>query len=65
MEKTSFQTGHFDEDDPEALQRTVWWMLSLHFGFRARDESRRLQWGDIVLEDDPVTEKQVVVWKAE
>ena len=60
-----FQTGQFGEDDPEVLQRTVWWVLSLHFGFRARDESRRLQWGDIGIENDPVTGKQVLVWKAE
>ena len=40
-------------------------MLSLHFGFRTRDESRRLQWGDIAVENDPVTGKQVLVWKAE
>ena len=33
-----FETGQFGEDDPEVLQRTVWWVLSLHFGFRARDE---------------------------
>ena len=38
-----FENGQFGEDDPEVLQRTVWWMLSLHFGFRARDECRRLQ----------------------
>ena len=41
------QTSQFGEDDPEVLQRTVWWLLSLHFGFRARDECRRLQCGDI------------------
>ena len=60
-----FQRGQFGEDDPEVLQRTVWWVLSLHFGFRARDESRRLQWGDIAIENNPVTGKQVLVWKAE
>ena len=60
-----FQTGQFGEDDPEVLQRTVWWVLSLHFGFRARDESRRLQWGDIGVGNDPVTGKQVLVWTAE
>ena len=60
-----FQNSHFGEDDPEVLQRTVWWMLSLHFGFRARDECRRLKWGDIVVDDDPVTGKQALVWKAE
>ena len=56
-----FQNGHFGEDDPEVLQRTVWWMLSLHFGFRARDDCRRLQWGDIVIDEDPVTGKQAIV----
>ena len=60
-----FQTGHLGEDDPEVLQLTVWWVLSLDFGFRARDDSRRLQWGDIAVENDPVTGKQVLVWKAE
>ena len=60
-----FETGQFGEDDPEVLQRTVWWVLSLHFGFRARDECRRLQWGDIAIEDDPVSGKQVLVCKAE
>ena len=40
-------------------------MLSLHFGFRERDESRRLQWGDIAVENETVTGKQVLVWKAE
>lgn len=65
QEDLLFETGQFGEDDPEVLQRTLWWMLSLHFGFRARDECRRLQWGDIVVDDDPVSGKQVLVWKAE
>ena len=60
-----FQTGQYGEDDPKVLQRTVWWVLSLHFGFRARDECRRLQWGDIAVEDDPVSGKQVLECKAE
>jgi len=60
-----FETGQFGEDDPEVLQRTVWWVLSLHFGLRARDECRTLEWGDIAVEDDPVSGKQVLVWKAE
>ena len=55
-----FHSGQFGENDPEILQRTVWWVLSLHFGFRARDESRRLQWGDPGVENDPITGKQVM-----
>ena len=38
-----FTTNQFGDHDPEVLQRTVWWVLSLHFGFRARDESRKLR----------------------
>ena len=53
-----FQLGLFGKHEPEVLQRTVWWVLSLHFGFRAHDESRRLKWGDIVL--SITTPKQAV-----
>ena len=60
-----FQIVQFGEDDPEILQRIVWWVLSLYFGFRARDERRRLRWGDAVLKNDALTGKQVLVWKAE
>ena len=28
-----FELGLFGKQDPEVLQRTVWWVLSLHFGF--------------------------------
>lgn len=55
-----FQKHQFGEDNPEVLQCTVWWVLSLHFGFRAR-----LKWGDIGLENDLLTGLQVLVWKAE
>lgn len=37
-----FACGEFGTSNPKVLQRTVWWILALHFGFRARDESRRL-----------------------
>ena len=50
-----FRLGEFGESNPEVLQRTVWWLLSLHFGFCAGDESRRLKWGDIKLGYDPTT----------
>ena len=52
-----FQLGLFGKHEPEVLQRNVWWVLSLHFDFRACDESRRLKWGDIVLSNDPETGK--------
>ena len=37
-----------------------WWTLSLHFGFRARDE-----WGNVELGFDQETGKEVLVWNAE
>ena len=49
-----FQSGKFRASSPEALQRTMWWFLSLHFGFRARDQSGKLLWGDVQLQQDPV-----------
>ena len=60
-----FAEGEFGEHNSVALQRTVWWLLALHFGFRARDESRRLQWGDVSLETDPDTGNEMLVWKVE
>ena len=38
-EDALFEAGEFGQSNPVALQRTVWWFLSLHLGFRARDES--------------------------
>lgn len=60
-----FRSGEFGDENPEALQRTVWWLLALHFGFRARDESRKLKWGDIVLQTDNETGNEVLIWKSE
>ena len=59
-----FRLGEFGDSNPEALQRTVWWLLSLHFGFRARDESRRLKWGDVKLCKDPTTGNEFLLWEA-
>ena len=60
-----FRSGQFGDENPEALQRTVWWLLALHFGFRARDESRKLKWGDTVLQKDTKTGNEVLIWKSE
>ena len=46
-ENTLFITGQFGDSSPSALQRTMWWFLSMHFGFRAKDESRKLRWGEV------------------
>ena len=60
-----FETGKFGNHNPLALQRTLLWFLSMQFGFRARDESRKLCWGDTVLDVDAVTGREVLVWTAE
>ena len=60
-----FRSGQLGDENPAALQRTVWWLLALHFGFRARDESRKLKWGDIVLEKDSETGNEVLIWRSE
>ena len=56
-----FKSGQFGASCPEVLQRTMWWFLSLHFGFRARDESRKLIWGDVQLQQDPVQDCREVL----
>ena len=43
-EDALFEAGEFGDSNPVALQRTVWWFLSLHFGFRARGESDEDDW---------------------
>ena len=64
-ENKLFESGQCDSQKPLALQRILWWFLSLHFGFRARDESRKFCWGDISLKKDPDTENEMLIWKAE
>ena len=61
-EEKSFESGAFGFHNPEALQRTLWWFFSLHFGFRARDESRKLCWGDLELQIDPETGREIFSW---
>ena len=63
-ENTLFEAGEFGDSNPVALQRTVWWFVSLHFGFQARDESRKLRCGDVELEQQN-DGQEVFVWLAE
>ena len=39
--------------------------MSLHFGFRARDESRKLKWGDVKLQVNGETGNEELVWTEE
>ena len=64
-EDALFENGQFSVQDPKSLQRALWWFLSLHFGWRARDESRKLCWGDVGLASDPETDSEYLVWKSE
>ena len=34
-------------------------MISKHFGFRGREESRKLKWRDIKLAQDPETKNEI------
>ena len=56
-----FECGQFGISGPEVLQRTVWWFLALHFGFRARYESRKLCCGDIQLQVNS-NGREMLVW---
>ena len=47
--KSLLEQGLFGDHEPEVLQKTVWWVIALHFGFSARDESRILKWAIRVL----------------
>ena len=39
IDENEEEAEEFGDSNPVALQRTVWWFLLLHLGFRARDES--------------------------
>ena len=43
------ESGYFSTDNAESLQRLMWWCLTTQFGYRARDESRKLALSDIKL----------------
>ena len=61
---TLFENGYFGDHNAESLQRAIWWFLSLHFGYRARDEARKLCWGDVEIVNESYSERYVE-WKAE
>ena len=47
-----FDENQFGIHDPDVLSRTMWFLLNLHFGHRARHEARQMKFGDIVLKKD-------------
>ena len=59
-----YETVFFGTHEPIALQRTVWWKLSLQFGYRGCQESTKLQFGDIKLMSDG-NGKECLIWGTE
>ena len=58
-----YETGIFGFSNPLSLQRTIWWKITNHFGFRPRDESRRLKFGDVKLVESG--ERSYLEWDTE
>ena len=60
-----FQQDFFGQSNPATLQRTVWWMITQHFGHRARDEGRQLKYGDIVVQSEFGSDLKYLEWRTE
>ena len=43
-----YEVQYFGLLNPVALQRNVWWVLTISFGFRGRDEARKLLFGAVI-----------------
>ena len=56
------KSGAFGVHDPAALQRTTWYFITLHIGYRGRDEARELRWGGITLEENEGTGEEFLIW---
>ncbi|XP_031574214.1 uncharacterized protein LOC116308005 [Actinia tenebrosa] len=58
-----FNENEFGVHDPEILSRTMWFLLTLHFGHRARHEARQLlKFGDVLLKKDEINGEEYVEW---
>jgi hypothetical protein len=60
-----FNEGYFGRENAQSLLNAVWWFCSLHFGYRARHEARRLCWGDIALKFDETLQIEFLEWEKE
>ena len=54
--------NQFGTPDPDVLSRTMWFLLTLPFGHRARHEARQMKFGDIVLRKDEVSGEEYLEW---
>ena len=59
------EMAYFGWETPEAVQRLMWWCITTQFGYRARDESRKLCFGDITLSFDSERGKKYLEWDKE
>ncbi|XP_031567055.1 glutamine-rich protein 1-like [Actinia tenebrosa] len=57
-----FNENEFGVHDTEILSRTMWFLLTLHFGHRARHEARQLKFGDVLLKKDEINGEKYVEW---
>ena len=64
-EDTLWKEKYFSDESPISLRNAMWWLLSLHFGFRANNEQGQLKWGDVELGYDNVEGKEFLKWKLE
>ena len=60
-----FDENQFGIHDPDVLSRTMWFLLTLHFGHRARHEARQMKFGDIVLRKDEASGEEYLEWSTE
>ena len=61
-EKQLFELKVFDTEDPVVLQWTMWYLVSLRFGYRGREQASKLKWSDISLEVDQETKEEFLQW---
>ena len=60
-----YSSGYFGTTSPLTFQRKIWWKLTTTFEYRARDESRRLHFGDVKLCYDSETNQNYLEWDKE
>ncbi|KAK3705275.1 hypothetical protein QZH41_000076 [Actinostola sp. cb2023] len=53
------------DHSPEALVRTVWLNNTMHFGWRARDEHRKVFLGDLEVRVEEGEKLEYVIWQTE
>ena len=57
-----FEENQFAVHEAKVLARTMWFLLTLHFGHRARHEARQIKFGDIALKKDKTSGEEYLEW---